>query len=90
LIFFRADVFGPFLIKSLTGFFQRSDLSHIGYIKILMLSAYPLFSRKHFKRGLYELPKFLDATLEHLTSHDIRKTAMLLEYPPYFQFLTPL
>jgi len=28
---------------------------------------------------LVELPKLLEITLEHLTSHDMRKTAMLLE-----------
>jgi len=46
-----------------------------------MLSAYPLFNRRIYKAGLIELPKLLEITLEHLTSHDMRKTAMLLEYP---------
>jgi len=60
--------------------FERSDLSYFGFIKVFTLIAFPLISRTNFKRGLYHLPKILDVTLEHLTSHDHRKTAILLQF----------
>jgi hypothetical protein len=57
---------------------------------LLYAISYPLIRRSVYKQGIYEIPKMLNLTLDHLVSHDMSKTNLLLWFYQAIFSLLPI
>jgi hypothetical protein len=78
LLYFDSERVAPVFLTLLYDVFDRTEFKHAGILSLIYGVAYPLFKRSLYHPGIYELPKLLDLTLNHLVAHDMIKTNLLL------------
>ena len=79
MMYFRSNIFAPFILERIYQILDRIDVTYLGVLKVIAFIANPLLTRSNYESGIFELPKILERTIDHITPSDLKKTEVILE-----------